>query len=80
MFLLNKKMCIINQFASYQIVMLACTPAYHVRKFLNLKAFLISSQTVEVHSGPVEHSKTTQLFDLSLEKDQNDLEGDKITS
>lgn len=73
-------MCIINQFASHQIVMLAYTPAYHVRKFLNSKAFLISSQTSEVHSGPVEHSKTIQLFDLSLEKDQSVLDGDKITS
>lgn len=48
--------------------MLANMPAYYVRKFLISKAFLISTQTFEVHNCPVEHSKTTQVLALPIGK------------
>lgn len=76
----KKKTWIVNCFVSNEIIMLGNIPAYHVRKFLNAKAILISTQTFEVHSCPVEHNKTTQFLALPFGKrDQDKLEWDKIT-
>lgn len=54
-------------------------PAYYVRKFLISKAFLISIQTPEVHSCLVEHSNHTCFSPSNWKKDQDALEGAKIT-
>jgi len=43
-------------------------PACDVRKFLNSKAVLISTQTFKVYSCPVKHSKTTQFLAFPFEK------------
>lgn len=64
----NKKTWIVKCFVSNEIVMLCNMSAYHVRKFLNAKAVLISAQTSEVHSCSVEHNKTTQFLALPFGK------------